>query len=41
MSLPVKTSKSQQISSCLRLIDKNGKSYKLNREQRRKKEKKR
>ena len=40
MSLPIKTSKSQQVSSCLRIVDKNGKSYKLNREQRRKKGKK-
>ena len=38
MSAPIKTDKSKQISWCLRLKDKNGKSYNMNREQRRKKE---
>lgn len=40
MSLPIKTTKSKQVSWCLRLVDKNGKSYKMNREERRKKRKK-
>ena len=35
---PIKTSKSKQISWCLRLTDKNGKSYiSMNRKQRRQK----
>ena len=38
MSVPIKTSKSKQISWCLRFTDKNGKSYKLNRKEQRKKE---
>ncbi len=35
MSAPIKTDKTKQISSCFRLVDKNGKSYKFNRKQRR------
>ena len=37
MAPPIKTSKSKQISWCLRLTDKNGKSYSMNRKQRRQK----
>lgn len=37
MSVPIKTSDSKQISWCLRLTDKNGKSYDQNRKDRRSK----
>ena len=37
MSAPIKTSDSKQISWCLRLTDKNGKSYTQNRKDRRSK----
>ena len=37
MSAPIKTSDSKQISWCLRLKDKNGKSYNQNRKDRRSK----
>ena len=40
MSAPIKTSDSKQISWCLRLTDKNGKSYEQNRKDRRNKKKK-
>jgi len=33
--MKIKTDKSKEISSCLRLKDKNGKSYQYNRKQRR------
>ena len=40
MALPIKTNKSRQISWCLRIKDKNGKSYEnQNREQRRRRKK--